>query len=147
MKQELKFIIHTDGGARGNPGPSAIGVVIEGGGWTARKEYAEFIGEGTNNEAEYKAVIFALKKLKALIGKEKAKKTTVEMHVDSELLAQQLNREYKVLDKKIQALYLEVHNLTLDFGSVIFKHIPREDNRGADKLVNAALNKEASKLL
>ncbi len=139
------YLIHTDGGSRGNPGPSAIGVVIENGG--IKKEYSEYIGEGTNNEAEYKAVIFALKKLKSLAGKEKAKAAEVRIHIDSELLERQLNKEYKIKEKKIQGLYIEVHNLTLDFGKVIFQHIPREDNRGADKLVNAALDKETNKLL
>lgn len=141
----LKFTIHTDGGARGNPGPSAIGVVIEGAGET--KKYGEYIGRATNNEAEYKAVIFALKKLKQLIGKEKAKsEAEVEIHLDSELLASQLNGEYKIKEKNLQQLFLEVWNLKQDFKSVGFKNIPREDNRGADKLVNQALDKELSQL-
>lgn len=135
-----KFIIHTDGGARGNPGPAGIGAVIEFNG--DKKQYGEYIGETTNNEAEYKAVIFALKKIKQLVGKERTHESGVEVHVDSELLARQLNGEYKVLDKNIQKLFLEVWNLKLDFGSVIFKHIPREDNKGADKLVNQVIDKE-----
>lgn len=140
-----KLVIHTDGGARGNPGPAAIGVVIEG--QIETKKYGEYIGEATNNEAEYKAVIFALKKLKQLIGKEKSKsEAEVEIHLDSELLASQLNGEYKIKEKNLQQLFLEVWNLKQDFKSVIFKHIPREDNRGADKLVNQTLDKELSKL-
>lgn len=141
----LKFLIHTDGGARGNPGPAAIGVVIEGGG-VGKKEYGEYLGEATNNEAEYQAVIFALKKLKLLIGGSKSKESHVEIHLDSELLAKQLNGEYKVKEEKIQKLFLEVWNLRLDFGNVVFKHIPREDNHGADKLVNQVLDREGSKL-
>ncbi len=141
----LKFTIHTDGGARGNPGPAGIGVVIEG--LAETKKYSEYIGEATNNEAEYQAVIFALKKLKQLIGKEKAKsEAEVEIHLDSELLVSQLNGEYKIKEKNLQQLFLEVWNLKQDFKKVLFKHIFREDNRGADKLVNQALDKELSKL-
>lgn len=153
--EHLKFLIHTDGGARGNPGPAAIGVVISTEGGPAsggkssakwKKEYGEYLGETTNNEAEYQAVIFALKKIKLLIGREKAKKGSVEIHLDSELLAKQINGEYKVKEEKIQKLFLEVWNLRLDFGSVVFKYIPREDNHGADKLVNQILDREENKL-
>ena len=141
----IKYIIHTDGGARGNPGPAAIGVIIEGPG--VSKKYGEYIDETTNNDAEYQAVIFALKKLKQLIGKEKTKKEAeVKVHVDSELLAKQLNGEYKIKEKNLQQLFLEVWNLRQDFRSVVFKHISREDNRGADKLVNQVLDRELSKL-
>ena len=144
-KNQIRYVIHTDGGARGNPGPSAIGVVINCAGDI--KKYGEYIGEATNNEAEYQAVIFALKKLKQLIGKEKAKsEAEVEIHLDSELLASQLNGEYKIKEKNLQQLFLEVWNLRQDFKSVSFKYIPREDNRGADKLVNQALDKELTKL-
>jgi len=143
--QTLKYTIYTDGGARGNPGPAAIGVVIKGP--VEIKKYGEYIGETTNNEAEYQAVIFALKKLKQLIGKEKAKsEAELEIHLDSELLANQLNGEYKIKEKNLQKLFLELWNLKQDFKKVYFKHIPREDNRGADKLVNQALDKELSKL-
>ncbi|OGN13633.1 MAG: hypothetical protein A3C71_01475 [Candidatus Yanofskybacteria bacterium RIFCSPHIGHO2_02_FULL_43_15c] len=143
----MKYIIHTDGGSRGNPGPSAIGVVIEKSGGGLKHEYGEFVGVGTNNEAEYKAVIFALKKLKQLIGKEEAGKTKAEIHADSELLCRQLNGEYKIMDEKIQKLFLEIWNLKLDFGEMIFKHVRREENKDADRMVNAALDKELHKLL
>src|SRR3989338_4482828 len=95
-----KYLIHTDGGARGNPGPSALGVVIEGD--IERKEYGEYLGEQTNNFAEYSAVIFALKKLKSLIGGEKSKNSVIEIHADSELLVKQLNGEYKIKEEGIQ---------------------------------------------
>ena len=140
-----KFIIHTDGGARGNPGPAAIGVIIEAP--AEIKKYGEYIGEATNNEAEYQAVVFALKKLKQLIGKEKSKsEAEVEIYLDSELLVCQFNGEYKIKEKKLQQLFLEVWNLKQDFKNVSFKNIPRENNRGADKLVNQALDKELSRL-
>jgi ribonuclease HI len=142
-----KFIIHTDGGARGNPGPAAIGVVIEEVGGGLKKEYGEYIGEATNNEAEYQAAIFALKKLKQLVGKKAAGEAKVEFHTDSELLERQLNGHYKIMGRKIRELFLELWNLKVDFGEVIFKHLLREKNKEADKLVNAALDKELNKLL
>ena len=140
-------MIHTDGGARGNPGPAAIGVVIQKSDGGLKREYCEYIGETTNNEAEYRAVIFALKKLKQLIGKNDTSRAKVEVHLDSELLERQMKGHYKIMDKNLQNLFLEIWNLKVDFGEVIFKHIPREDNHGADKLANAALDKELNKLL
>lgn len=137
-----KFIIHTDGGARGNPGPAALGAVIEAADKSLTKEYGEYLGQTTNNIAEYQAVVFALKKLKQLIGGEKAGRASVEVFADSELLVKQINGEYKVLDVDIQKLFLEVWNLRLDFGKVIFRHIAREKNRKADRMVNQTLDKE-----
>lgn len=153
MENSLNFKIYTDGGARGNPGPAAVGVVIEAlrqvqgkavVEW--QKKYGEYIGETTNNEAEYRAAIIALKKLKQLIGSEKTGSTTVEFCVDSELLAKQLNGEYKVKEKNLQNLFMELWNLKLDFGRVTFNHILRGKNKEADRLVNEALDREASKL-
>ncbi len=130
----LKFIIYTDGGSRGNPGPSAIGAVV------GHKEYGEQIGHATNNVAEYKAVVLALKKAKQLLTKKVAKETNVELRTDSELLVKQLNGEYKIKDADLQPLFLEVWNLRIDFKSVTFKHITRDKNKKADSLVNKALN-------
>lgn len=151
-----KFLVHTDGGSRGNPGPAAIGVVIEGH-FTRqdlvnqvlpgnRKEYGEFIGATTNNDAEYQAVIFALKKVKQLVGNANAKKSHIVFYMDSELIMKQLNHEYKVKEENIQKLFLEVHNLQLDFGKVEFRHILRGKNVEADKLVNQVLDRESNKL-
>ncbi|HXK41099.1 MAG TPA: ribonuclease HI family protein [Candidatus Paceibacterota bacterium] len=142
---KYKFLIHTDGGARGNPGPAAAGVVIEGDP-VGHKEYGEYLGEVTNNEAEYRAVILALKKLKHLIGSEKAKDSSVEIHVDSELLERQLNGEYKIKDENIKNFFVEIWNLKTDFGEVIFKHIRREENVEADRIVNQILDREVGKL-
>jgi len=142
-----KFIIHTDGGSRGNPGDAAIGIVIEEENGSLKKEYGEYIGRATNNEAEYKAVIFALKKLKQLVGKDAIQEAKIEILVDSELLERQVNGHYKVMEPNIQPLFLEVWNLKVDFNNIKFKHIPREKNREADRMVNAALDKELNKLL
>lgn len=136
-----KITIYTDGGSRGNPGPSAIGVVYVNEKNQTIKEYSEYLGDKlTNNEAEYKAVIFALKKFKALFGKEIAKKSEVEVKSDSELMVKQLNGEFKIINENIQPLFLEVWNLKIDFLKVMFKQIPREKNKDADRLANEALD-------
>lgn len=137
-----KIIIYTDGGSRGNPGPSALGVVFCSEKGQVIKKYNEYLGEKTNNEAEYQAVIFALKKFKALFGKKLAKSTEIEVRADSELLVKQLNSQYKILEPKIQSLFIEVWNLKLDFKKVKFKFISRENNKDADRLVNEALDSQ-----
>ena len=139
------FTIYTDGGARGNPGPAAAGFVIQGD-LIGKKDGGEYLGEVTNNEAEYRAVILAMKKLKHLIGGEKAKDSNVEIHVDSELLERQLNGEYKIKDENIKNFFIEIWNLKTDFGEVVFKHIPREENVEADRIVNQILDREINKL-
>ncbi len=133
-----KVIIHTDGGARGNPGPAAIGIVIKTKNNT--KEYGEQIGMTTNNIAEYKAVIFALKKAKQLLGGEECESTEIEIRSDSELLVNQMNAKYKIKDEDLKPLFIEIWNLKQDFKSVSFTHIPREKNKDADRLVNTALD-------
>lgn len=140
-----KIIINTDGGARGNPGPSSIGGVINIVGHE-KSSFSESIGRKTNNQAEYEAVIFALKKVKKMIGSKKSLESELEVKMDSELIVKQLNREYKVKEKEMQSLFMEVWNLSMDFKKVNFVHIRREENSEADLLVNQALDKEESKL-
>lgn len=135
-----KIIIYTDGGSRQNPGPSAIGVVFCNEKGQILKKYSEYLGETTNNEAEYQAVVFALKKFKALFGKKLAKNSEVEVRTDSEFLVSQLEGKYKILEPKIQPLFLAVWNLRLDFKKVRFKFVSRQNNREADGLVNEALD-------
>jgi ribonuclease HI len=138
-----KLIIYTDGGARGNPGPAAAGFVIKDNDNRGHdKGYGEFLGKTTNNVAEYMAIILALKKAKVLLGKSKAKQTEVELRSDSELATRQLNGQYKIENEKIQPLFLEVWNLRLDFKSVKFIHIRREENKQADAMVNKVLDNE-----
>lgn len=143
--EKNKITVHTDGGARGNPGPAAIGVVIEGDP-IGKKEYGEYIGETTNNEAEYRAVIFALKKLKQLLGSDKMAYSQIEFLLDSELVVKQLNRQYKLKDRNIQNFFIEIHNLVIDFGQVSFCHILRAKNTEADRIVNQVLDRESNKL-
>lgn len=135
-----KIIMYSDGGSRGNPGPAALGVYIE----TLDKRFGEFLGTKTNNEAEYMAIVAGLKKIKALMGKEKAKQTEVECRMDSELACRQLNHIYKIENEKLQPLFFQVWNLMLDFKSVTFVHVFREKNTVADAEANKAMD-EASK--
>lgn len=142
----MKLITYTDGGSRGNPGPSAIGAVIVDEHGNTVKEYGEKIEKGTNNEAEYKALIFALKKIKALYGKEKTVQIELEMRMDSELAFKQLSGEYKIESENIKPLFIDIWNLKLDFKKVEFKHVYREQNKRADFLLNEALDKENGSL-
>lgn len=138
-----KFIIYTDGGSRGNPGKAAIGVVICNEKEQEVKKYGEYLGDGlTNNDVEYQAIIFALKKFKALFGKKLSENTDIEIRSDSELVVKQLNGNYRLENPKIQQFFIEIWNLKFDFKSIKFKHIPRERNREADRLVNEALDAE-----
>ena len=142
-----KLIVYTDGGSRGNPGPAAIGVVLKNSEEKNIKSYSETIGKTTNNEAEYKAVILALKKIKALFGKKKIKNMEIEIRLDSELVAKQLKGEYKTEEESLHPLFMKIWNLKTDFGKLNFKNVPREQNREADGLVNEALDKEQGSLL
>jgi ribonuclease HI len=139
-----KIIIFTDGGSRGNPGPAATGAVFCNEKGEVIKKYSESLGETTNNEAEYLAVISALKKFKALFGKKLAKNTEIEIKSDSELLVKQLNGEYKILEPKIQHLFISVWNLKFDFKKIKFKLIPREQNKESDRLVNEAFDSKSA---
>ncbi len=130
--------IHTDGAARGNPGPAGIGAVIEDD--RSKKTYREFIGYATNNEAEYKALIFALKKIKQLLGKSKVKNVNVECYLDSELVVKQLNHKYKIIEENIQKNFITTWNSSIGFKSVKYFYIPRAKNREADHLANMALD-------
>src|SRR3989338_6246677 len=140
-----KIIIYTDGGSRGNPGKAAIGGVFCNEMGQEIKKFGEYLGDGlTNNDAEYQAVIFALKKFKAVFGKKIAEISEVEIRSDSELLVNQMNGKYKLENEKIQKFFIEIWNLKIDFESVKFKAIPREKNREADALVNEALDAQMS---
>lgn len=151
----MKLIIYTDGGARGNPGPAATGVVIYDESAFAKasvdkkgvpiKKHSEYLGEKTNNEAEYQAIIFALKKVKALYGKDEIKSMQIELRSDSELIVKQLNHQYKIEEEHLQKLFMKVWNMLIDFGEVKFVHIPREKNKEADRLVNECLDGEIGK--
>jgi ribonuclease HI len=141
-----KIIIYTDGASRGNPGKASIGVAFYNEKGDLVKKYSEYLGDNiSNNEAEYRAVILALKKFKLIFGKEAAKETDIEIKSDSELMVSQLSGLYKIINENIGKLFLEVWNAKLDFGNVKFTKIPREENSLADGLANEALDQELSK--
>jgi len=127
--------IYSDGGSRNNPGPAAIAAVLYADNDKVG-EYGEFIGEATNNEAEYKALILALQKAKEL------KARNISCFVDSELVVKHLNHQYRIKDEKIALLFIKIWNLMFDFEKVTFTHIPREKNKEADALVNKILDSE-----
>jgi ribonuclease HI len=135
-----RVTIFTDGGSRGNPGHSAVGIVFCNEKGETFKKYSEYIGETTNNDAEYQAAIFALKKFKTYFGKKIAEGAEVEIKSDSELMVCQLNGEYKIFEEKIGKLFLEIWNLKMDFKKVKFTLIPRQKNKEADLLVNECLD-------
>ena len=130
-----KLIIYTDGGARGNPGPSGIGAVILDDKKNLIAEISEYIGEATNNQAEYRAVVAAIKKAKELGAME------IQFYLDSQLVVEQLNGNYKVKNKGLQPLFVSIYNDSLSFKKVSYSHIPREQNKEADKLANMAMDR------
>ena len=146
MIREEKFIVYTDGGSRGNPGPAAAGAVIKNVQGITLKSYGQALGIATNNEAEYQAVVLALQKIKALLGKQKIKDIRVEVRMDSELVARQLGGEYKIEEERLFPHFIKIWNLKMDFAGVTFTHVPREQNREADAQVNEALDREQRQL-
>jgi len=130
----MNVVIHTDGGARGNPGPAGIGAVIKDDSGKILAEVSEYLGETTNNQAEYTAIIRGLERAKELGAQE------VDMAMDSELAVKQLNREYRVKHPEIAKRFMEVHNLLHAFKKVTFRHVRREQNTEADALVNKAID-------
>jgi ribonuclease HI len=134
-----EVIIHTDGGARGNPGPAGIGIVFYDNEKKVVFEFKEYIGERTNNFAEYTALIIALEKAK------EQGYTKITCFLDSELVVKQLNGQYKIKEPTLQPLAAEVLRYKKDFESVTFAHVRREQNKDADALVNQALDEEEKK--
>ncbi len=134
------IIAYTDGGARGNPGPAAIGVYITDAAGKMLSEVKQHIGNGTNNFAEYQAVATALETLKKRYGK-KTKEIQFELRLDSELVKKQLSGEYQIKETGLVPLFITIHNLRVaHFPNLTFTHIPREKNKEADRLVNEALD-------
>ncbi len=128
------FLIHTDGGARGNPGPAGIGAHLQDEQTGETYHIKQYIGETTNNQAEYRALVSALEKAHELGA------TDVSCRLDSELVVKQLNREYRVKDAALAPLFLRAWNLASLFKNISFMHVPREKNKEADRLVNEAID-------
>ena len=129
-----RLIVNVDGGARGNPGPAAIGVVVRDGEGAVLEEVGERIGEATNNVAEYRALRRGIE-LAATHGA-----TELELIGDSELVVRQVEGRYKVKNPGMKELYAEVMRALRDFDSWSIRHVRRADNADADRLVNQALD-------
>lgn len=140
MERHKKVIAYTDGGSRGNPGEAAYGVAIYDEHHAAIKLFGKRLGIKTNNEAEYAGVVAALEKIKELFGSTHARKMDVEVRMDSELVCKQLNGIYRVKKEHLKPFVFTIWNLKPDFGSIRFVHVPREKNKEADRMVNAALD-------
>ena len=136
-----RYIIYTDGGARGNPGPAGSGAALYDGEGNVLREAHLALGKATNNYAEYSAVILALETLKKLVPQSKRKETEVEIKMDSELVARQLSNRYEIREATLFPLFIKVHNLLVShFPKTKFTHIPREQNKHADRLSNLAMD-------
>lgn len=129
-----KLITHTDGGARGNPGPAAAGIVVQDEAGTVLAAYGEYLGHQTNNFAEYSALLSALKKAKELGA------TEVDCVLDSELVVKQMRGEYKVKEPTLQKLFIQVYNAAAQFKKVTYRHTLRAGNKAADAEVNKILD-------
>lgn len=144
--QAKKIVIFCDGGARGNPGPAGVGVVIKIDGTT--QEISKYIGEATNNQAEYRAVIEALTwvKLQPNHTSEVLQLVEIECFLDSQLIVEQLNQRYKLKNEGLKPLFWQVRELVMQLGGRIqFKYISREENKEADRLVNEAIDQKMVK--
>ncbi len=129
-----EIVAHVDGGSRGNPGPAAYGVVIEGAGGAPVAKLSKFLGRATNNVAEYQGLLAALE-------------YALEYHhprlrvlTDSELMARQLEGRYKVKSRDLKPLFERARGMILRLEHFSIRHVPREKNAEADRLVNQALD-------
>jgi len=130
----VKATLYTDGGARGNPGPAAFAYVLEAEDGTVLASHGERIGVATNNVAEYRALIAGLERALELALPE------VEVVSDSELLVKQMRGEYRVRNETLRDLSLQAARLASRLDRVEYRHVLREHNELADRLVNEALD-------
>ena len=137
--KEMGLIFHTDGGSRGNPGPAACAFVAEVEGKIVQQE-SSFLGDSTNNCAEYQGVILALKWLSKNYNR--FPETPVTFYLDSELVVRQLNGVYKIKDKKLIELFNQISEISKTVKTkVFFKNVPRAENESADLLLNKELDR------
>ena len=129
-----KLVANVDGGARGNPGPAAIGVVIQDADGSVLEQRGERIGPATNNVAEYRALLLGIARAADLGASE------LELVGDSELIVRQVKGEYKVKDAALRELHTEAKRALRGFDRWSIRHVRREQNAAADGLVNAALD-------
>ena len=131
---EKKTILYIDGACRGNPGPGAIGIVIQDG--NNRLQISKCVGDTTNNQAEYQALITAIEEALKMGARH------LDIRTDSELLARQIQKTYRVKNAKLKPLYEKANQLLRRVDSYTITHIPREKNTIADGLANKALDQK-----
>lgn len=137
-----KIICHTDGGARGNPGPAGAGAVVAKADGTVLVELSQFLGNATNNFAEYAAVLLALKEIKRRFGG-KTKMLAIDMRMDSQLIQRQLAGEYQIKEPGLVPQFIEIHNMRVaSFPHITFTHVPRAQNKDADRLAGDAMDRK-----
>lgn len=137
----MQYFLYADGGARGNPGPAGAGAVAFDGAGKRVVEVAEYLGTATNNIAEYEALHRGLRALAKAFPEGHFMHHTLVVRMDSKLVIEQLKGAYRVKHPNLIPRYLEVRNLLArSFGTVIFEHVPREDNKDADALANNAMD-------
>jgi ribonuclease HI len=134
-QEDCQLIIYIDGASRGNPGRAGAGVWVKDGGGKSLVELSRYLGHKTNNEAEYLALLLGLREAKRLGGK------SVRIFTDSELIERQVKGIYRVKDLNLQSLYGKVVKGLKGFSSFKIEFIPREENREADRLANAAIDR------
>lgn len=139
MTNQNKLIVYTDGGSRGNPGPSALGVVILNSDKSMLVEIGKAIGITTNNMAEYLAVLEALSWIKQQGIQNQYR--AIDVFMDSQLLCRQLTGVYKVKHQQLKALMIRIKEIEKKLGiPILYHHVRRENNKEADRLVNLALD-------
>lgn len=141
MSELEKVYIYTDGGARGNPGPAGVGAAIYDADGNVIREVSQYVGEQTNNWAEYEAVIAGLEALRKHVGTKQLGNYDITVKLDSELVTKQLNNEYQIKEETLFPQFIRVHNMLVkDFPHVSFVHVRRAENTHADRLANAAMD-------
>jgi ribonuclease HI len=140
MRRTRSCEIDIDGASRGNPGPAGVGIVIRDGAAASARELSLYLGETTNNVAEYLALVYALQE--AL----RAGYAEVRVRTDSELLARQLSGQYRVRDPQLRLFHDLAAHLIQGFRACRIEHVPREENRLADRLAGQAVAKRHASL-
>jgi len=137
MTTPKRLVVHSDGAARGNPGPAGIGVVLSDERGRALARLARYLGKATNNQAEYAALLLALETAAAY------RPAHIDVLLDSELVVKQLQGVYRVRSPELRPLYERSRALLQHFPSASIRHVPRHENRQADALANKAIDEAA----
>ena len=141
MENSTTYTLFTDGGARGNPGPAGAGALIKDSKGGILKKISRPLGVRTNNWAEYEAVILGLSELKKIVPEKKRKNVTIEVKLDSELIARQLSGLYQIKEETLFPQFIKIWNARIkDFPNISFNHVMREENNLADGLANEAMD-------